>query len=94
MNSLESNCNRQAVPTLRGYFYQIWQSLLVWSELNEDRQIFLEGAEDIDILSSDSAQAVQVKAASALITLGLESTAKALNNCWENKLKNPHIKIT
>ena len=93
MNSLESNCKRQAVPTIKGYFYQIWQSLLFWSELNDDRQIFLEGAEDIDILSFDSAQTVQVKATSALITLGLESTAKALNNYWENKLKNPHIQI-
>jgi hypothetical protein len=93
MKSLESNCKRQAVPTLKGYFYQIWQSLLLWLELEEDQQIFLEGAEDIDILSSDSAQTVQVKATSALVTLGLESTAKALNNYWDHKNKNPHIQI-
>ena len=93
MDNLEGNSKRQAVPTLKGYAYQIWQSLFMWTSLKQDEYIFLEGAEDIDLLKKDVAESVQVKATSSQVTLGLKSTAEILNNFWENKLKNPRFLI-
>lgn len=47
MNELISDQKRQAVPTLNGFAYQIWQSLFRWVSLDGTGLIFLEGAEDI-----------------------------------------------
>ena len=37
---------REAIGSLRGYVYQVYQSALSWTELNEDEFLFLEVAED------------------------------------------------
>ena len=67
LNGLASDVRRQAVDSLRGYDYQIWHTLYAWLSLAEDEFLFVEAAEDFDIVSSDSAVAVQVKATRAPI---------------------------
>ncbi len=37
---------RQAVDSLRGYVYQVYQTLLAWLDLNVDETLLLEIAED------------------------------------------------
>jgi hypothetical protein len=94
MNNLEANPSRQAVPTLKGYTYQIWQSVLQWLELEDNQQIFLEGAEDIDLLiEPNQAKIIQVKATATVVTLGLATTSEVINNFWEHQQKNPSIQI-
>lgn len=96
MKPLESNPQRQAIPTLRGYSYQIWQSLLRWLELRENEDLFLEGAEDIDVLGpAGVAETVQIKetAESGAITLRSADVLEAINNFWEHQSKNPHTNI-
>jgi hypothetical protein len=36
LNGLRGDQRRQAIPTLKGYAYQIWQSLYRWVTLKED----------------------------------------------------------
>jgi len=96
MKSLESDLKRQAIPTLRGYSYQIWQSLLRWLELRENENLFLEGAEDIDVLGpGGTAETVQIKetAESGSVTLRSADVLEAVNNFWEHQTKNPQIII-
>ena len=59
---LNADPKRQAHNSLRGYLYQIWHSVNAWLDLNEDEILYLEGAEDFDTVSDDTATAVQVKA--------------------------------
>lgn len=71
-NGLRGDRRRQAIPTLKGYAYQIWQSLYPWVTLKEYEVLFLEGAEDVDILGpAESAETVQIKetAGSGPVTL-------------------------
>jgi len=53
-NEVESNLRgdpkRQAVASLQGYAYLIWQSLYRWLHLRTDQALVLEGAEDIELL--------------------------------------------
>lgn len=95
MKPLESDAKRQAIPTLRGYSYQIWQSLLRWLELGENENLFLEGAEDIDVLGPGTAETVQVKetAESGSVTLRSADVLEAVNNFWEHQTKNPQTVI-
>ena len=48
MAGLGSDPARQAHDTIRGYIYQILLSILVWLDLGDQEQLFLEGAEDLD----------------------------------------------
>lgn len=95
MEPLKSNPKRQAIPTLKGYSYQIWRSLLSWIDLQEGQSLFLEGAEDIDLYTSDSVEVTQVKEISESGTLTLRSSdsIEAINNFWEHQNKNKEVRI-
>jgi len=73
---------------LKGYSYQIWQSLFRWFDLAPKEELFLEGAEDIDLLGPGTAETVQVKDLSAPITLRSPSIVAAINNFWQHKVSN------
>ena len=60
---------REAVASMRGYASQVWRSVLVWLDLSNSERMYLEGAEDIDVIHGASAETTQVKATTANITL-------------------------
>lgn len=81
---LRGSPNRQAVPSIHGTVYQAWCSIDAWLCLtNSDEVIYLEGAEDFDIVSQDSGIAVQIKHQSGSISLNYKKAQKALENFWE-----------
>ncbi|MFZ0750358.1 MAG: hypothetical protein WAM70_13425, partial [Pyrinomonadaceae bacterium] len=94
-NSLQSDSKRQAIPPLRGFEYQIWQSVLQWITLQPDQVLFLEGAEDFDIVGAVSAETVQVKdtAASGTVTLNSSSVLEAIAHFWEHQSNNPSLVV-
>jgi hypothetical protein len=47
---------REAAPSIRGYWAQIWRSVLAWMELGEAERLYLEGAEDFDRVSGLAAE--------------------------------------
>ena len=59
----------QANDSLRGYRYQILHSVHAWLSLADDEILYLEGAEDFDIVSPETTTVVQVKDAQRNITL-------------------------
>jgi hypothetical protein len=79
---------RQAPDLHKGLIYQIWRSVEAWINLADDELLFLEGAEDYDVVSSTSGTAVQVKATVGNITLRSEAVISALNSFW--LIKNNH----
>lgn len=96
LNGLRGDQRRQAIPTLRGYAYQIWQSLYRWVTLKEDEVLFLEGAEDADILGpADQATTVQIKdtAGSGPVTLRSKDVVDAIIHYWEHRKNNPEVLV-
>ena len=57
---LNADPKRQANDSLRGYLYQILHSVDAWLDLDDNEILYLEGAEDFDKISDDTATAVQV----------------------------------
>ena len=51
----------EAIDSLRGYVYQIYQSALAWTELKDDELLYLEVAEDFAIVAEEALKAVQVQ---------------------------------
>ncbi|MEP6635119.1 MAG: hypothetical protein ABJB97_00235 [Acidobacteriota bacterium] len=81
---LPGDPRRQAVYSIQGTIYQAGWSLDAWLKLTDaDEVIYLEGAEDFDIVKSDSAIAVQVKKHAGSISLGTAKAHEALENFWE-----------
>jgi tetratricopeptide (TPR) repeat protein len=96
LNGLRGDQRRQAIPTLRGYAYQVWQSLYLWVTLKEDEVLFLEGAEDVDILGpAEQAETVQIKetAGSGPVTLRSKDVVEAIIHYWEHRKNNPEVLV-
>lgn len=96
MDQLISNSKRQAIHALKGYSYQIWQSVLHWIDLQENEHLYLEGAEDIDLHFTDRVETAQIKetADSGPVTLRSNDVIEAINHFWEHQENNPKIYVT
>lgn len=93
-DQLAGNPRRQAVPAISGTVYQAWWSIDAWLRLDRaDEVIYLEGAEDYDIVRSDSAITVQVKQNAGSISLGNAKAHEALENFWALSCKEPSRRI-
>jgi hypothetical protein len=87
---LPGDPRRQAIYSIQGTVYQAWWSIDAWLRLaSPDEAIYLEGAEDFDIVKSDIAITVQVKKHVASISLGVEKAHEALENFWTLSSKDP-----
>lgn len=86
---LKGDPKRQAIAPIKGYTYQFWQSIYKWISLKEDEFLFLEGAEDYDIVGPEGAKTVQVKSTQKSFTLRSKKIIEAINNFWEHKKNNP-----
>ena len=83
---------RQAISSLKGYIYQIYQSLAAWLDLKENEILFLEVAEDYAVLADNALTAVQVKdtAVSRSVTLNSPSIRLAIQSFWNFQIDNPN----
>lgn len=85
---------RQAVHSIAGTVYQAWWSIDAWLRLaSADEVIYLEGAEDFDLIKEEEAIAVQVKHNVGSISLNTVKAHEALENYWllHNKEVNRHV---
>ncbi|NQU61941.1 MAG: hypothetical protein HQ512_12490 [Rhodospirillales bacterium] len=92
---LKGDPRRSASATVRVFFYQFWQTVEAWIDLDPEELLFVEGAEDFDLIGSDEATAVQVKdnKASGSLTLGSANALTALGNFWTARKDNTGRKV-
>jgi len=88
--SYKTNVKRDATDSIRGYVYQIYQSVFAWLSLKEDELLFLECAEDFDVCLGQSVIGTQVKDLSSHLTLRSPDVVAALNNFWFLHQENPN----
>ena len=72
---------------MRGYWAQVWRSVLAWIELGESERLYLEGAEDFDRISGFAAETVQVKNVVGNVTLRSRDAIEAIDNAWAHQQK-------
>jgi hypothetical protein len=91
---LPGDPRRQAVYSIQGTVYQAWWSIDSWLLLTHaDEVIYLEGAEDFDIVKHDTAITVQVKQNTGSVSLGTAKAHEALENFWALCCKAPSRRI-
>ena len=86
--------SREAIDSLRGYVYQIYQSALAWTELENDESLYLEVAEDFAIVAKGALEAVQVKETAKPVTINSEDIIATIDSFVELREKNPSLKVT
>jgi uncharacterized protein (UPF0248 family) len=92
--ALRGDPRRQAVPSIHGTVYQAWWSIDAWLRLKDaDEVIYLEGAEDFDVIRSSEAIAVQVKRNTGSISLGNRKAHFALESFWLLAAREPNRKV-
>jgi hypothetical protein len=84
---------REAAASMRGYWTQVWRSVLAWMNLGETERLYLEGAEDIDRISGLTAETIQVKDVAGNITLRSGDVVEAIDNAWAHQQRNPRHTI-
>lgn len=80
--------NRDATASIRGYVYQIYQSVLAWMLLGEDDVLVLEGSEDFDVHTESSVVTTQVKCEARNVTLRSGAVMDAIQNFWTHQQSN------
>ena len=78
---------------MHGYASQIWRSVLIWLGLQNTERMYLEGAEDIDVIHGAAAETMQVKATAGNVTLRSRDVIEAINNAWLHQDRNPERQI-
>lgn len=92
---------RQAIASLRGYSYQLHQSLAAWIALPEGATLHLEVAEDYAAIARDPATLEEVLAAtqvkdkreSGSVTLNSADVLEAIANFWSLREANEGRKV-
>lgn len=80
---------REALGAMGGYDYQIWRSIESWVMLADDEVLFLEGAEDIDRVSTSETTTVQVKRTEDGVSLNSQNARDAVRNFWATAERSP-----
>lgn len=80
---------REALGAMGGYDYQIWRSIESWVMLADNETLFLEGAEDIDRVSSSETTTVQVKRTENGVSLNTQNARDAIRNFWATAARSP-----
>ena len=84
---------REAIDSLRGYVYQIYQSAIAWIDLEPDEFLFLEVAEDYAIAAHNSLKGVQVKETGHSVTINSEDIIASINSFVDLRQKNPDLQV-
>ena len=95
LNIPDEEIGRQAIDSLRGYIYQIYQSIYAWLNIKEEEVLLLEVAEDFAIIAEHSLTGTQVKdtKASGSITLRSEGIINTITSFFRFQEANPEKKV-
>ncbi|MFV2045491.1 MAG: hypothetical protein ACC700_19945, partial [Anaerolineales bacterium] len=84
---------REAIDSLGGYVYQIYQSALAWIELEPEEFLFLEVAEDYAVVAADALNAVQVKETGHNVTINSDDIVTSIDSFVDLRQKNPELQV-
>lgn len=93
---IQTQPRRDAWPAVRGFIYQVDQSILAWTKMQDGERLYLELGEDYAIQQSDAASLlalVQVKHLVSNIGLHSAPVVEAILNLAGHRDRNPGVPI-
>jgi hypothetical protein len=92
-NVIQHDAAREASASIRGYVYQIYQSIDAWMDLGPKDEIRLEASEDFDVYASGEVVTTQVKNLSKNLTLRSPEVQQSIENYLISRNSNPGVSI-
>ena len=89
----KGNEAREAIDSLGGYVYQLYQSTLAWMDLKGDEFLFLEVAEDYTVVARDALRGNQVKRTSGAVTINSTDIIASIDSFVELQTRNPQLEV-
>ena len=89
----DGNEAREAIDSLGGYVYQLYQSALAWMELTDDEFLFLEVAEDYIVVARDALRGTQIKRTSGAVTINSADIIASIDSFVELQTRNPQLEV-
>lgn len=87
---------RDAAPAVRGFVYQVDQTVLAWLALRDDEWLYIELGEDFAIERRDPVallQLAQVKDVAARVSLRSDDVIEAILNLADHRARNPGVSL-
>lgn len=84
---------REAIASLGGYVYQIYQSAIAWTDLEDDELLYLEVVEDYAIVAKNALHAVQVKKTAKPVTINSREIVASIDSFVELQENNSDVKV-
>ena len=91
LKPLVGDPGREAVDVLRGFDHQVWRTVLEWLRLPPDHQLYVEGAEDLDVHGDGIARATQIKDVAGSVTL--KTVLGHIVDFWGHQSANPLVTV-
>ncbi|UZD64047.1 hypothetical protein [Marinobacter sp. AN1] len=88
------DATREAIDSLRGYAYQIYQSALAWTDIDFDEFLYLEVAEDYAVAAANALEAVQVKDTTGTVTINSDGIVASIDSFVDLVERNPDVTIS
>jgi hypothetical protein len=85
---------RQAIASIEGYTYQIFQTVRAWQSLGENERLYVEFAEDFAVSAGESLEMWQIKRTQSALTLRSKAVAALIDAVWKFQKANPDRFIT
>jgi hypothetical protein len=74
---------KEAVASLQGYIYQLYQTAIEWADLGNGEFLFIEVAEDYSVLAGNALKAVQVKGTESNVTINSDDIIASIESFIE-----------
>lgn len=84
---------RQAEAALRGYGYQLYQTVSAWLSLRPNEFLHVEFAEDFAVSGDGTLKLTQVKETKAALTLRSKAVAALIRAVWTFQISNPERSV-
>ena len=85
---------REAIDSLRGYAYQIYQSALAWADIKDNEFLYLEVAEDFAVAAKNALEAVQVKDTAKQVTINSDDIIASIDSYIVLQENNPSLNVS
>ncbi len=88
------DATREAIDSLRGYVYQIYQSALAWTDIGFEEFLYLEVAEDYAVTAANALRAVQVKDTTGTVTINSDGIVASIDSFVDLVERNPGVTVS
>jgi hypothetical protein len=93
LSPIAHDARREANASIAGTLYQTWRAVLELVQLQDDEELYLEGAEDIDRLRKGEATLIQLRRTVESVSLNSAKILQGIAHFWTHSRNNTDRRV-